>query len=985
MRQQTTDLAAAHYDQRKAYSDAAATVAGQMWAEIDPDQVLDSWTAQLPELTAVMTGAQRGAASSADDYVDEVAASEDLAGGSDFVVDPRAFAGVSSDGRALASLLFQPAIMVLSSLAGGVPIGPSLDFGARHLETITRTQVADAGRGADGVSITTRRGLDGYVRVVQGSACSRCSILAGRHYAWNKGFLRHPNCHCTHLPASAAKAEGLIQNPMDLYSRLTARERQRAGWSLADQRAIDDGGDIFAVTNARRGVYTAGGRRFTTEGTSRRGMFGGYFVDDDGVLHRRPRDQNLTRVPGQRMRRLKTPRLTPDQIYIEAGEDRDEAIRMLRRFGYVRPGTTLAQQAARGELRLAGDLARPVAAVADPALGMTVATLKRAAADAGVPLFGNTRKADIVNHLRSWERAHSIKLPGLPEWREPLRVVSRGPAPAVIGVPPVGPVLTGRSRVDWSENLVRDHSSGRRQFVNRTGDTSPDGVRVRDLRTVLGAYDGTWPDYVVGHGTAWRIDGVSYLIEHGPADFGSKWVAQALGDLQAAHASIPAAERANRAYALVRGTNPADSYWRVKYNNPNHVSAMTAGNGQINIWGHEPHGQLDVSALRHETGHNLDSLVGAKASGSQSPAWASAVDADAVSFLDIRRLSSTSRAQGLATIDRTRGFPKGVTEYGRSSAAEDYAESVRYYQLGRIARGSIGGAEERALYFRDIYPARAAILDVEFPEIAAAQKAEIAKLLAPDLSGNTAAQLRALAKERGLSGYSGLTKAKLLELLGSGAGPAATQVVEDLAKLTVAKLRALAKGRGVKVPSTAKKADILGLLGGEAKLDPKKLPHFGQQMTGDQARARQALIDEAKKVADVSGRAHELVGNEASPAVIRQALAAVGERVGIDTAALQALADDSAALLRAADEMASRAGLTRVGDVYPAPPAPFSRELHKPIGSNLRDGQAVEIVRPGYLVRLPSGEDVRIAKAVVEESDRPLPRRSGLKPRHAAE
>ena len=123
----------------------------------------------------------------------------------------------------------------------------------------------------------------------------------------------------------------------------------------------------------------------------------------------------------------------------------------------------------------------------------------------------------------------------------------------------------------------------------------------------------------------------------------------------------------------------------------------------------------------------------------------------------------------MATVEPGRGYPKGVTDYGRSSAAEDYAESVMLYQLGPIATGRLPGAvipkltgvklppgavaitDNEILYFRDIYPKRAAILDKLFPDIAKAQKAEIAALragAAPDLSKLTVPQIgRASCRE----------------------------------------------------------------------------------------------------------------------------------------------------------------------------------------------------------------------------------------------
>lgn len=93
-----------------------------------------------------------------------------------------------------------------------------------------------------------------------------------------------------------------LSSPESAYGNLTPEERSRAGWSQAEQKAIDLGADIIAVTNIHRkgSLYTAGGRQFTREGAGRR------------------------------------PRITPRQIFVEAGNNRAEAIRLLKLHRYIR-------------------------------------------------------------------------------------------------------------------------------------------------------------------------------------------------------------------------------------------------------------------------------------------------------------------------------------------------------------------------------------------------------------------------------------------------------------------------------------------------------------------------------------------------------------------------------------------------------------------------------------------------------------------------
>src|SRR5699024_7380691 len=111
---------------------------------------------------------------------------------------------------------------------------------------------------AAGVDTYVRRGV-GYVRMVNPGACDRCIILAGKYYANNEGFLRHPNCYCFHVQTNpkAAEAEGLITDPYDYFSSMS-EEEQNKRFTKAGAQAIRDGADINQVVNAREGMSYAG-------------------------------------------------------------------------------------------------------------------------------------------------------------------------------------------------------------------------------------------------------------------------------------------------------------------------------------------------------------------------------------------------------------------------------------------------------------------------------------------------------------------------------------------------------------------------------------------------------------------------------------------------------------------------------------------------------------------------------------------------------
>lgn len=151
------------------------------------------------------------------------------------------------------------------------------------LRLMAVTQIADAGRVASGVAIAARPAVAGYVREVGGACCSRCAVLAGAFYRWSEGFQRHTGCQCVNVATSNA---GLAQSPSRLF-----REGRITDLSRADTRAVTDGADLGRVVNAHRtGLDVAG--------ASRAG------------------------------------RLTPEAIY-RLASDRADAIRLLRRFGYI--------------------------------------------------------------------------------------------------------------------------------------------------------------------------------------------------------------------------------------------------------------------------------------------------------------------------------------------------------------------------------------------------------------------------------------------------------------------------------------------------------------------------------------------------------------------------------------------------------------------------------------------------------------------------
>lgn len=175
-------------------------------------------------LALLMLSAARHSAQS----VNVMVAEQGLVAPAEATVIASAFAKSASDGRSLPGLLDQAETLA-------------------QLITMIVTQIADSGRGAASVAVAVRPDLDGYVRHVGPTCCSRCAILAGRFYRWSSGFKRHEQCRCTNVPTTLANAGDLIETPDDLF-----RQGRIKGLSAADIRAVEDGADLAKVVNVRR-------------------------------------------------------------------------------------------------------------------------------------------------------------------------------------------------------------------------------------------------------------------------------------------------------------------------------------------------------------------------------------------------------------------------------------------------------------------------------------------------------------------------------------------------------------------------------------------------------------------------------------------------------------------------------------------------------------------------------------------------------------
>lgn len=317
-----------HVEDRLRLAAAASRATRAMWAQTDRDNLLSSWTRLLAGVLAVVSASQLTAARSSEPWLEQLLGDDPDRPQSDRL-DPASLAGVDGTGRPLAGVLMAPVWSALRLVTAGAPVVQAMARGQLLLDAIVRTAIADTGRAADSVAMISRPAVTSYIRVVEGGACSRCLVLAGREYGVSTAFARHPRCHCGMEPVTRAHRP-TPQNPKTVFEQMSQAQRKRT-FGEAGAQAIAAGADLAQVVNARRGMTSAtveGQRlRATAEGTAR------------GEFRRQEfrRLQGEGAIPaGQSIRgfRPERARLMPEEIF-RIADDRAHAVRLLRLHGYL--------------------------------------------------------------------------------------------------------------------------------------------------------------------------------------------------------------------------------------------------------------------------------------------------------------------------------------------------------------------------------------------------------------------------------------------------------------------------------------------------------------------------------------------------------------------------------------------------------------------------------------------------------------------------
>lgn len=342
------EAAAAYYGTTKASASVLQAGLLALWRRFLP---AGNWERQakslVPAMTHLASAGQVHAATQANAYIDALMAEQSIAATSK--INPASFAGQMATGAPLGAVFDslvsdagqsysqQIALLGNPSTADRLRAATqALDSQRSRVERLSQTILADVFRAAEQARITSETAYQGYMRMVRAGACARCLILAGRVYRWNGDFLRHPNCDCYSIPVAETYEHthgGLGMSLEDYFAQMSPAE-QAATFTKAGAEAIRQGADINQVVNARQSMYTTAIHghevKATRVGTSRRGWFGGgYAASQMG--------DTATASALRRRGRANPIRLTPDAIFKAAGDDRQQAIHLLQKYGYITP------------------------------------------------------------------------------------------------------------------------------------------------------------------------------------------------------------------------------------------------------------------------------------------------------------------------------------------------------------------------------------------------------------------------------------------------------------------------------------------------------------------------------------------------------------------------------------------------------------------------------------------------------------------------
>lgn len=344
------ELASAHNEQIIKIGDTLASRSVRVWRSRMAVANLDgSWQDAAPQLVAQVASAQVAAAQLAGPYLKAMDRANGFVSPAASVI-PEAFSDVMGDGREIGPALYGAVTITKIAIGRGMAPARAFEVGANFIATVVSSALHDLSRSADR-SLAGAKTYTRYIRVVNGSACSRCAILAGM-YSAEEAFRRHPSCLCGTAPVTITRdgkvPSGFHDSPGAYFDSLSASEQDRV-FTQAGAEAIRNGADPVAVVNARRGAYGTGEQRLASGSRMRKTTIG-YRPDGTPVEvyattestsvkaawgKAQARFSAQRRLSGARYTSTNRVRLMPEQIFKIAGTDVRLTQAFLRDAGYI--------------------------------------------------------------------------------------------------------------------------------------------------------------------------------------------------------------------------------------------------------------------------------------------------------------------------------------------------------------------------------------------------------------------------------------------------------------------------------------------------------------------------------------------------------------------------------------------------------------------------------------------------------------------------
>ena len=161
------------------------------------------------------------------------------------VIVPEGFAQATPSGAQIEATMGTAVTEMRAALDAGADMDEALDRGESWARVIARSVLQDTYRDVAAVDVTCTEDAQ-WVYAPNMPCCKRCAALAGRVYAWDTEFVRHPGCDCQRRKF-VGDPPGDVLSAADLVDRGLV-----TGLTRGESEALAEGADVNRVLNATR-------------------------------------------------------------------------------------------------------------------------------------------------------------------------------------------------------------------------------------------------------------------------------------------------------------------------------------------------------------------------------------------------------------------------------------------------------------------------------------------------------------------------------------------------------------------------------------------------------------------------------------------------------------------------------------------------------------------------------------------------------------